>query len=115
MHIGIGGALVHLVFGLIFQQNFFALLGGGTVSNNPSMSTRSRPDTARDAAERPLVQFVSFVIDDTQKTWTEILPEQANKQYHHAKLVLFRNYTQSGCGSAQSATGPFYCPGDDKA
>src|SRR6202040_4163833 len=59
-------------------------------------------------------QFVSFVLDDTQKTWTEILPEQANKQYHHAKLVLFRNYTQSGCGSAESATGPFYCPGDER-
>jgi predicted metalloprotease len=60
------------------------------------------------------VDFISFVLDDTQKTWTEILPQQTNKQYHHAKLVLFRNYTQSGCGGAESATGPFYCPGDQK-
>ena len=113
MHIGIGGALVLLVLSLIFKQNFFALLGGGTIRTGPAATT-SRPNPARDAAEQPLVQFVSFVLDDTQKTWTEILPEQANRPYHHAKLVLFRNYTQSGCGSAESATGPFYCPGDQK-
>jgi len=111
MHIGIGGALVLLVLSLIFKQNFFALLGGGGAG---PATTTSRPDPARDNAERPLVQFVSFVLDDTQKTWTEILPEQSNRSYHHAKLVLFRNYTQSGCGGAESATGPFYCPGDEK-
>jgi predicted metalloprotease len=57
---------------------------------------------------------VSFVLDDTQKNWETLLPEQAGKEYRHAKLVLFRNYTQSGCGSAESATGPFYCPADEK-
>ena len=54
------------------------------------------------------------MLDDTQKTWTEILPEQSNRPYRHAKLVLFRDYTRSGCGGAQSATGPFYCPEDEK-
>jgi predicted metalloprotease len=116
IHIGIGGALLLLVLSLIFHQNFFALLGGGgggpAVQSGPA--TSGPPDTARDNAEKPLVDFISFVLDDTQKTWTEILPEQTNKQYHHAKLVLFRNYTQSGCGGAESATGPFYCPGDQK-
>jgi uncharacterized protein len=112
MHIGIGGAIVLLVLSLIFKQNFFALLGGGSVAPGPVAT--SHPNASRDAAERPLVQFVSFVLDDTQNTWTQILPEQAGKAYHHAKLVLFRNYTQSGCGSAESATGPFYCPGDEK-
>ena len=112
MHIGIGGALVLLVLSLVFKQNFFALLGGGGASPGPA--TVSRPSPERDAAERPLVQFVSFVLDDTQKTWTQLLPQQAGKPYRHAKLVLFRDYTQSGCGSAESATGPFYCPGDEK-
>jgi uncharacterized protein len=112
MHIGVGGALILLVLSIIFRQNFFALLGGGTVSTQPA--TTSRPNPARDAADRPLVEFVSFVLDDTQNTWTQILPQQGNRAYHHAKLVLFRNYTQSGCGSAESATGPFYCPGDEK-
>jgi predicted metalloprotease len=114
IHIGIGGALLLLVLSLIFHQNFFALLGGGGPGVQSGQATSGPPDTARDNAEKPLVDFISFVLDDTQKTWTEILPEQTNKQYHHAKLVLFRNYTQSGCGGAESATGPFYCPGDQK-
>jgi uncharacterized protein len=112
MHIGIGGAIVLLVLSLIFKQNFFALVGGGSVNSVPA--TSSQPDRARDAAEQPLVEFVSFVLNDTQNTWTQLLPQQANKPYHHAKLVLFRDSTQSGCGGAESATGPFYCPGDEK-
>ena len=112
MQLGIGGALILLVLSLIFKQNFFALLGGGT--SGPSSPAMSQPDTARDQQEQPLVQFVSFVLDDTQKTWDQVLPQQANRPYRHAKLVLFRNYTQSGCGGAESATGPFYCPADEK-
>jgi predicted metalloprotease len=112
MHIGLGGALILLVLSIVFKQNFFALLGGGGGPASPAMS---QPDPARDQQEQPLVQFISFVLDDTQKTWDQILPQQAAKPYRHAKLVLFRNYTQSGgCGGAESATGPFYCPGDEK-
>ena len=57
---------------------------------------------------------MSFVLDDTQKTWTQILPEQTNTPYRHAKLVLFRDSTQSGCGGAAASTGPFYCPEDER-
>jgi uncharacterized protein len=112
MHLGIGGALVLLVLSLIFKQNFFALLGGGGGASAPA--TVSQPNPARDASEQPLVQFISFVLDDTQNTWTQILPQQSGRQYHHAKLVLYRDATQSACGGAESATGPFYCPGDEK-
>ena len=112
LHLGIGGALILLVLSLVFKQNFFALLGNG--GPGPNVPRASRPNPERDQQERPLVEFVSFVLDDTQKTWTAILPEQAGKPYRHAKMVLFRNYTQSGCGGAQSATGPFYCPADEK-
>jgi uncharacterized protein len=112
MHLGIGGALILLVLSLVFKQNFFALLGNG--GPRPNAPVASRPNPARDQQERPLVEFVSFVLDDTQKTWTQVLPEQTGKPYRHAKLVLFRNYTQSGCGGAESATGPFYCPEDEK-
>jgi predicted metalloprotease len=112
MHLGIGGALILLVLSLVFKQNFFALLGGG--GGSPNAPAVRQPNRARDQQEQPLVQFVSFVLDDTQKTWEQILPEQAGKPYRHAKLVLFRNYTQSGCGGAESATGPFYCPQDEK-
>jgi predicted metalloprotease len=111
-HLGIGGALILLILSFIFRTNLFTLLGGGT--GDPGTTTVSQPDPARDEAEKPLVQFVSFVLDDTQKTWTQILPEQTNTPYRHAKLVLFRDSTQSGCGGAAASTGPFYCPEDER-
>ena len=103
MHVGIGGAIVLLILSFVFKQNFFALLGGG--SAGPGPDAVSQPNPAKDEAEKPLVQFVSFVLDDTQRTWTQLLPEQTNKPYRHAKLVLFRDQTQSSCGLAHSATG----------
>jgi predicted metalloprotease len=60
-----------------------------------------------------MVQFVSFVLDDAQKTWSQILSSEG-VSYRHAKLVLFRDSIDSACGMAQSATGPFYCPQDEK-
>jgi predicted metalloprotease len=66
-----------------------------------------------DPKEEPEVRFVSFVLDDAQKTWTQIFAQQG-AQYRHAKLVLFRDAVRSGCGLAESATGPFYCPADEK-
>lgn len=109
MHIGIGGMIILLVLSFVFKRNFFSLLGSG---GGPSSSI-STPDRARDAKEQPTVEFVSFVLDDAQKTWADILQDQGI-QYRHAKLVLFRDSTFSGCGSARAATGPFYCPADEK-
>ena len=107
-HVGLGGVLILLVLSLVFHRNFLALLGpstGGTVS---------RPaNPARDAAEQREADFVSFVLDDNQKTWTQIFASR-NLQYRHAKLVLFRDQIDSACGMAESATGPFYCPEDEK-
>ena len=109
-HIGIVGFLVLLVLSLVFKRNFLSLAGIGGASSPTQIS---QPDTARDQREEPLVQFVSFVLDDTQKTWTQILRQQG-VPYRHAKLVLFRDSIDSACGLAQSASGPFYCPGDEK-
>src|SRR4249919_819314 len=74
LRLGLGGIIILGILSLIFKQNFFALLGNGGGSSSPGSTVVSQPDTARDASEKPLVQFVSFVLDDTQKTWTEILP-----------------------------------------
>jgi uncharacterized protein len=111
IHIGIGGFLILLVLSLVFKRNFLSLAGIGGGFSPPTQV--SRPDTGRDQREEPLVQFVSFVLDDTQKTWAQILTPQGI-QYRHAKLVLFRDSITSACGQAQSASGPFYCPGDEK-
>ena len=108
VHIGIGGFLILLVLSLVFKRDFFSLLSNQGAA--PGQTT-SQPDSQRDAREEPTVQFVSFVLDDTQKTWAGIL-QQRGIPYRHAKLVLFRDATSSSCGAAQSATGPFYCPSD---
>ncbi len=111
IHLGIGGTIIVLVLSLLFKRDFFALLGGG--QSAVSSSAQSQPDPQRDAQEELTVQFISFVLDDTQKTWSGIL-QTRGIPYQRAKLVLFRDLTSSGCGEAQSATGPFYCPADQK-
>jgi predicted metalloprotease len=108
IHLGIGGMLFLFVLSLIFHQNLFTLLGGG----GPTQTVNST-DRSQDAAEQPEVQFVSFVLDDVKHTWEQILPKSGHA-YRHAKLVLYRDAIDSACGMAQSATGPFYCPADEK-
>lgn len=101
VHIGIGGMVILLILSVAFKRDFFSWVGGQGVTSGQSLS---QPDPQRDAREEPLVQYVSFVLDDTQKTWAGIFKERGIP-YQHAKLVLFRDATTSGCGEAQSATG----------
>jgi hypothetical protein len=112
MRLGLGGIVILFILSIVFKKNFFTLLDTG--QGGSAATTTSQPNTAMDAREQPLVQFVSFVLDDAQKEWKQILPAQAGAQYHDAKLVLFRDAINSGCGFAQSASGPFYCPSDQK-
>jgi predicted metalloprotease len=107
---GIGGTVVLLVLSLIFGRDFVGESGvqpGVTSTSNGGLSAA---DSAR---EEPQVVFVGQVLDDAQQTWTTLLPKYG-AQYRDAKLVLFRDYTETGCGTGQSAMGPFYCPLDEK-
>ncbi|MGD0677443.1 MAG: neutral zinc metallopeptidase [Polyangiaceae bacterium] len=63
--------------------------------------------------ETPAVHFVSFVLDDVQASWQRQFAE-LGKPYRHAKLVLYTDATQTGCGFGEAATGPFYCPADER-
>jgi predicted metalloprotease len=110
-HVGVGGAIVLLVLSIIFKHDFISSFLGPS-SGGPAVQ-QSSPGSVQDPAEATLVQFVSFVLDDAQKTWERLLPPKGTP-YRHAKLVLFRDETNSSCGLAQSATGPFYCPADEK-
>jgi predicted metalloprotease len=65
-------------------------------------------------ADADLVSFASFVLDDVQTLWASEFAE-SGQQYDDARLVLFEDAVQSGCGVASSATGPFYCPLDETA
>jgi predicted metalloprotease len=114
LHFGIGGTIIVLVLSLLFHRDLFTLLGdsGGTTTTTAS-GDAALPPANETPAEHKEVQFVSFVLDDAQQTWAKILP-QAGEQWHDAKLVLFRDGVQSGCGQAETAMGPFYCPLDEK-
>jgi hypothetical protein len=102
--IGIGGVAILLVLSLVTGRNFLAFLPDTQQVTTSDGPVRSSPE------EDERVQFVSFVLDDTQQTWQRLLPDR----YQRAKLVLFRDAVQSACGIAQAAMGPFYCPQDQK-
>jgi predicted metalloprotease len=108
---GLGGTIIVLILGLLFGGDIFS--GGGGGGGGVPTTATEQGSIEETPEERRLVEFVSFVLDDAQRVWTDILPNYGG-QYRDAKLVLFRDYVQSGCGTGQSAMGPFYCPVDEK-
>lgn len=110
--LGCGSILLLLVLSIVFKQDFFQLVdGGGGGMTAPSPVDAPPPQSS--AEEERMVDFVSFVLDDTQDTWGQIFTRMGER-YQPAQLVLFRDAVQSACGFADAATGPFYCPGDQK-
>jgi predicted metalloprotease len=85
------------------------------IQTAPSSSAIQKGGTANGqaAAGDSGKQFVAKVLGSTEDVWSKIFADQG-MQYVKPKLVLFSNYTQSGCGTAQSSMGPFYCPADQK-
>ncbi len=109
--LGIGGIIIVGLLSLLFRQNLFTLFTG---EGSGPRQVQTVPDRQRDVREQPQVEFVKFVLNDVQNTWDHTLPDEAHRAYRHAKLVLFRDATYSGCGTAREAIGPFYCPTDEK-
>jgi uncharacterized protein len=104
--LGIGGLLVVLLLSWITGVDVMSLLGGG-VPSSEHVGTSGQPASPE---EERLVLFVDAVMEDAQDTWRELLGDR----YQETRAVLFRDAIQSTCGFAESATGPFYCPGDRK-
>ncbi len=110
-HLGIGGILILIVLSVVFKRDFLSMVGQGGVTSAPAYSSQTAGTPASsDPNEQREVQFVSFVLDDVQNTWRQTL----GPQYRDTKLVLFRDHYPSACGTADEASGPFYCPGDHK-
>ena len=110
-HLGVGGTLL-LLLSIVFRRDFVSPFSGSSDAV-PAANQASR-SAVQDPEEANPVQFVSFVLDDAQQTRERVLPQQTSVPYRHAKLVLFRDPTDSSCGLAQAARGPFYCPADEK-
>lgn len=110
---GLGGIVILLLLSAVFGQDFLSLAGGaGDLMGGAGMES-APPAPISDPAEEEMVEFVSFVLDDAQQVWARLFAENGS-QYPEAQLVLFRSGVSSACGSANAATGPFYCPGDNK-
>lgn len=113
--LGVKGTVI-LAAGVIgyglFTGNLGGLLGGLGVQGGSGSAESAKP-LRETAEERELVDFVSVVLADTEETWHTLFREEG-KRYQEPKLVLFRDAVKSACGFAQSATGPFYCPADQK-
>jgi predicted metalloprotease len=111
---GIGGIIgIIVVLGLVWfltGTNPLDMLTGNTTSV-PSTSTQSRP--LPEAGQDELADYVGVIVNDTETFWGEVF-QQNNARYAEPNVVLFSDVTQSGCGVAQSASGPFYCPNDQK-
>jgi predicted metalloprotease len=108
--LGLGGVLVLGLLSFIFKTDFFALVGGGGAAPPPADNSAPVPTSQEEELQ---IQFVSTVLDDSQRTWERIFAEDG-QQYRRAKLAIFTDSVDSGCGSAQAAMGPFYCPADEK-
>lgn len=111
--LGCGAILFLLVMSVIFKQNFFAMLDGGAGPAGPSVQEQQVPPTETSAEEEKVKNDITGVLNNAQATWADLF-QRGGESYIKTKLVLFRDATESACGYAQSATGPFYCPGDQK-
>jgi predicted metalloprotease len=106
---GIGMLLLILTVSCLTGTNPLALLQ--MVEQTQPAQTQSAPTGA--PTNDPAAEFVSVVLGDTEETWKRIFAA-SNRQYREPVLVLFENAVQSACGGASSASGPFYCPADQK-
>jgi predicted metalloprotease len=110
--LGLGGMVILLILSLVFKQDFFSLVGAGSPMEQAAPQSASEPVQST-PEEETMVEFVSFVLDDVQATWAKIFRAEG-RTWQNAKLVLFRDGTDTGCGFGETASGPFYCPTDRK-
>ncbi len=107
--IAAGGGILGVI---VLVLNF--LLGGDGGNTQLPLPNQNQPMSAEQKAEQDqLASFVKVVFADTEDIWQELF-SKAGSQYQNPVLTLFSGGTQSGCGNASSASGPFYCPADNR-
>ena len=108
--LGIGGVVLLLVI------SYFLGVDPSQLLNDSGVSTGGEPPASTPAGppgSDPSGEFARKILADTEDTWTTIF-ERSGQQYSKPVLVLFSDSVESACGQSGSATGPFYCPGDQK-
>ncbi len=114
--LGIGGLIIVGLISWALGIDPRILIGGLEMVQGPGSQQQQGPapasKTGTPADQQG--QFVAAVLGDSEDRWTEIFREQFGRNYQPPRLVIFRGATRSGCGVAQSAMGPFYCPQDQR-
>ncbi|MDB5414676.1 MAG: Neutral zinc metallopeptidase family [Rubritepida sp.] len=117
---GIGGfgliavVVVSLLFGVDPSVILAGLDGSGGIGGNaPATQQQQERSVASPPSDDPRVTFVSRILASTEDVWTAEFA-RSGRAYEAPRLVLFTGGVQSGCGAAQSAMGPFYCPNDQR-
>jgi uncharacterized protein len=112
---GGGGLLIGGGIGSVVIAVIVMLLGGdpSQILNQGNSGSSAAQAPADQQADDEAAQFTKVILASTEDVWTQLFADQ-NGQYRKPRLVLFRNVTESGCGTASESSGPFYCPGDQK-
>ncbi len=110
---GLGGLVILLVLSLVLGKNPAQLLEQMQPPPGREFAQPGAAPVGENDADAELKQFVSVVLRDTEDVWGKLFAANGS-QYRAPKLVLFSEQVQSACGFASAATGPFYCPADEK-
>lgn len=112
--LGCGGVVILLVLSLVTGQNFFSFFdssGTGTPAGATTGTADVRPASETPEEAKRMEFLERFLVDDIQNTWTRIF-QQEGVTYQPASVIVYRDITQTACGTGQAASGPFYCPAD---
>ncbi|GEO13098.1 neutral zinc metallopeptidase [Microvirga aerophila] len=110
--LGIGTMVILGLVGWALGIDPRILIGGAEMMTGGGSGYQQQQQGRQGAPQDEMGRFASAILGNTEDVWKTVLPQQANRQYQPPKLVLFSGATRSGCGAAQSAMGPFYCPLD---
>jgi predicted metalloprotease len=116
--LGIGGVIVLTLIGWALGIDPSVLIGGAEMATRGGRSESGYTEQAPSGRAGPPSdqqgRFASAILKSTEDVWTQVLPNQTGRPYPTTTMVLYTGGTRSGCGAAQSAMGPFYCPLDKR-